>query len=65
MPVDRCTCTDYTFEELVAKARERNLDLEELARRTGATLHCERCEPYVIEALRTGKTVFEVKQQAG
>lgn len=65
MPVDRCTCTDYTFEELLDRARRLGLTLDQLADRTGATRHCEMCEPYIREALATGRTVFEVKAQGG
>ena len=56
--IDRCVCTEQSFAALLELARERGLDLAELAALTGASDRCTRCRPYLRRALRTGETVF-------
>lgn len=56
--IDRCVCTNQTFESLLALAREQELSLDELGCRTGAGRQCALCQPYLRKSLRTGQTVF-------
>lgn len=56
--VDRCVCERKPFADLVRIARERDLDLRELAEREGCGTHCGWCVAYLRRALATGQTVF-------
>lgn len=57
--IDRCVCTNRTFADLLAVARERGCDVDELRRCTGAAAHCGTCTPYLQVCLRDGVTVFD------
>jgi hypothetical protein len=57
--IDRCTCSDRTFAEIAAVAREAGLvafdqlvDLADFGKR------CRLCHPYVRRMLVTGETEF-------
>ena len=56
--VDRCVCEDTTFSELIAIARAEGLDFDTLTERTGCALRCGLCEPYIREALQTGRSAM-------
>ena len=56
--IDRCACLDRTFDSLLALAEAEHLSLEQLVRETGAGNGCSLCRPYLREALKTGRVVF-------
>lgn len=58
--VDRCVCAGITLAELLAIHRATGEGVRALADRTGCTTGCGLCEPYVHEALRTGRTRLEL-----
>lgn len=58
--VTRCVCRDLPFENLLATARENELDFEALRDRTGCCTGCSMCEPYVRLTLATGRTAHPV-----
>ena len=66
MAVTRCTCFSYTFKELKTIAAEKGIEkLSQLAQETQCCTGCGSCAPYVQEMLRTGHTVFAVKEGKG
>ncbi|MBL9119334.1 MAG: (2Fe-2S)-binding protein [Phycisphaerae bacterium] len=56
--IDRCVCTDCTFEELKELAAKKNLDFRALSRASGCGMGCGLCTPYIKVMLATGETVF-------
>jgi bacterioferritin-associated ferredoxin len=56
--IDRCYCEQKPFAELLSLARNENLSLLELSRRTGCGTHCGWCIAYLRRALQTGETSF-------
>ena len=62
MRIDRCVCIDTTFEDLARTARDEGLDLPGLSDATGCCRGCALCEPYVAEALRSGRVVFHARE---
>lgn len=65
MGVDRCICTNQTFEHLINQAKHLGIgdDLDALEAATGAGGSCGICRPYILLALRTGKTDLPVLSQ--
>ena len=69
--VNRCICSNISFEEVKSIAAERDLkSAEELRRNNVCCRHCELCRPYVEEMLKTGETSFtpepvSIKNYAG
>ena len=59
--VSMCVCANLTFADLIRLARERGWDMEELAKRTGATRGCGLCRRYVADALASGESSFPVR----
>jgi bacterioferritin-associated ferredoxin len=58
--VTRCVCRDIPFEDLLAIARESEIDFDTLCDRTGCCTGCSMCEPYVRLTLATGRTAHPV-----
>lgn len=58
MRIDKCICTDMTFEQLVHEAREHGLTVDDLGECYGAGAGCGLCRPYLKRAIITGETVF-------
>jgi bacterioferritin-associated ferredoxin len=58
MQIDRCICTQRTFEDLVDEARAEGWSLRVLVEQTGAGACCTMCGPYVRRAFRSGQTTF-------
>ena len=58
MHIDKCVCTNMTFEQLVDEARAFGLSLDDLAACHGAGAGCGLCKPYLRRALITGETAF-------
>ena len=58
MRIDKCVCTDKTFEQLVAEARAFGLSLDDLGACYGVGEACGLCKPYLRRALVTGETAF-------
>jgi len=57
--VNRCICSNISFEEVKKLAAEKNFNsVEELQLNRVCCRHCELCRPYVEEMLRTGETSF-------
>jgi bacterioferritin-associated ferredoxin len=56
--IDRCYCEQKPFAELLILARNENLSLSGLSRRTGCGTHCGWCIAYVRRGMQTGETVF-------
>lgn len=59
MPVDQCVYTGQRFDQLLAIARQRSLDIEALGDATGAGRGCRMCRPYLQQMLAAGHTQFE------
>lgn len=64
MPVSRCVCHNYSFEELKKLAGARTLSYEQLCDETGCGTGCGMCEPYIKLMLMTGETKFRVLNAA-
>jgi bacterioferritin-associated ferredoxin len=60
MTVDRCICHNTTFERLKEHAARSGGSLAALADATGCTTKCGMCKPYIIQMLRTGRTIFPI-----
>lgn len=58
MRIDKCICTDMTFEQLIAEAREHGLSVDELGDCYGAGAGCGLCRAYLKRGIITGETVF-------
>lgn len=58
MPIDRCVCTDFTFEEILAIAEETDLPIHRVMARTGASGSCGCCLPYVEHTIKTKITLY-------
>ncbi|MEM7621983.1 MAG: hypothetical protein AAF235_02130 [Planctomycetota bacterium] len=58
--VDRCVCEDTTFRELLSIATREGLDFDSLAKRTGCSLRCGLCEPYIRAVLDGGPPTMGV-----
>lgn len=56
--INRCICTDRTFESLLRQAQAQKLSFEQLAQCTGASRQCGMCRPYLQRTIDTGQTVF-------
>lgn len=56
--INRCVCTDMTFDQLLTQAEREGLSLPQLAECTTASRNCGMCGPYLRRAFRTGETVF-------
>lgn len=56
--IDRCICTNNSFEQLVTLAHKHDLDADDLGEMCGAGEGCGLCKPYLRVACRTGQTVF-------
>lgn len=56
--VDRCSCEDRAFADLLAEARGEGWDFDALCEATGAGQGCGLCRPYLRRMLRTGEVVF-------
>lgn len=61
MAVDRCACKNITFAALKKLADEGCLGFRDLCEKSGCCQNCSMCEPYILEMLATGKTLFPVK----
>lgn len=60
MAIERCICENRFFSEILEIAHQRGLESTHALREAGVCCTgCRLCEPYVAEALRTGRTVFE------
>lgn len=65
MRIDRCVCTQRTFEDLLNEARANAWPLQVLMDKTDAGHGCGMCRPYLSRCMRTGQTVFgELLSQA-
>lgn len=58
MRIDKCICTNMTFEQLVCEARKHGLSVDDLGECYGAGAGCGLCRPYLKRGLVTGETVF-------
>jgi hypothetical protein len=58
MRIDRCVCTQRTFEDLLTEARANHWPLQVLMDKTDAGHGCTMCRPYLSRCHRTGQTVF-------
>lgn len=58
--VDRCVCHNVLFADLIDLARRENLSPAGLSARTQFGTGCGLCVPYVILALRIGKSELPV-----
>jgi NAD(P)H-nitrite reductase large subunit len=57
--IDRCTCSDRTFADIAAVAKESGVvTFEELRDAADFGKRCRLCHPYVKRMLETGETVF-------
>ena len=59
MHIDRCVCTQMTFDRLLNQRRAQGLSLPQLVEATGASACCGMCGPYLRRACRTGQVVFD------
>lgn len=59
MRIDTCICTRTTFKALVEKANANGWTFEQLSEQTGCGRGCGLCRPYVREAIKTGRCVFD------
>ncbi|CAN5234098.1 hypothetical protein BH23BAC3_BH23BAC3_07000 [soil metagenome] len=58
--VNRCICSNISFEEIDRIARERNLSTVEELRKEGiCSRNCNLCAAYIKRMLETGKTTFD------
>jgi len=58
MKIDRCVCTNQTFEQLKELADAEGLDADGLSEACGAGGCCGLCGPYIRKTLETGQIVF-------
>jgi len=62
--VDRCVCHNIPFARLIEIARREGLQADALSERTGFGTGCGMCIPYVILALRMGRSELPVLSRA-
>jgi len=58
MRIDRCVCTNQSFDDLVKWAKRASMNADQLADACGASQRCGMCRPYLKRAIETGQTVF-------
>ena len=59
--IDRCVCNDVTFERALEVAEGCGAaSIEELQQEISICNNCRMCQPYIQEALETGRTEFEL-----
>lgn len=57
--VDRCICSDISFEEVKKIGEERGFTgIREFQEEEICAVHCELCRPYLELMLETGRTRF-------
>ncbi|MCC6659621.1 MAG: (2Fe-2S)-binding protein [Phycisphaerales bacterium] len=62
--MDRCLCAGVTFAEFKRRADRTGATMDELQRATGCGRGCGLCRPYLVLALRTGRTRLPVLSPA-
>lgn len=58
--VNRCICSNITFQEIQTIAKEEGLtSVEQLQAHGICSCNCMLCAPFITRMLKTGKTEFE------
>ena len=57
--IERCVCSDVTFVEMKEVMEKKKLkSLAELQKEMDVSNNCMLCRPYILNMIKTGKTVF-------
>lgn len=61
MHIDRCTCHNCRFEDILALAREHGTldDLDATMELANCGRNCSVCRVFIRQTLRTGRTWFD------